>query len=221
MVQSRINPLKKSEWGILAALLFLSLVPCVAGTVRLVELAGGATPLPLNPRVQLSPTPAVLHIASSVIYCVLGAFQFLPSIRRHFPQWHRYSGRALVFAGVVSALTGVWMTHFYTFPEALQGQLLYWVRLLLGLAMAVFIVLGLRAIINKRVSQHRAWMMRGYAIGLGAGSQVVIFLPFMLTMGEPAGVARDTLMVLAWVINLLIAEWIIRLPARRAHLAKA
>lgn len=194
----------------LVALLFLSLVPCIGGTLRLVELAGGTTPIPVNPRVQLSPLPAMVHIVTSVFYCVVGAFQFLPSIRGRFPGWHRGTGKALIFSGVVSALSGVWMTHFYTFPDTLQGPLLYWVRMLLGWTMAVFILLGLRAILKKRVLKHRAWMMRGYALGLGAGTQVILFIPLILTIGEPIGITRDALMVLAWVINLLIAEWLIR-----------
>ena len=39
--------------------------------------------------------------------------------------------------------------------------------------MAVSIVLGYAAIRRGDVIQHRAWMMRGYAIGLGAGTQVL------------------------------------------------
>ncbi|PCJ11742.1 MAG: hypothetical protein COB04_18700, partial [Gammaproteobacteria bacterium] len=51
---------------------------------------------------------------------------------RHHPATHRAIGRVIVIAGCVSAASGLWMTHTYVFPEDLQGNLLYWVRMVLG-----------------------------------------------------------------------------------------
>jgi hypothetical protein len=76
--------------------------------------------------------------------------------------------------------------------------------------MAVFIVLGLVAIRRREFARHRAWMMRGYALGLGAGTQVVTLLLGELVLGPPGEVARGLLMGAAWAINLALAEWIIR-----------
>ena len=39
--------------------------------------------------------------------------------------------------------------------------------------MILCLVLGLRAILRRDVPTHRAWMIRAYALGLGAGTQVV------------------------------------------------
>ena len=39
--------------------------------------------------------------------------------------------------------------------------------------MALAIVLGLAAIRRRDIARHRAWMIRGYAIGLGAGTQAL------------------------------------------------
>jgi hypothetical protein len=66
--------------------------------------------------------------------------------------------------------------------------------------------------------RHRAWMMRGYAIGLGAGTQVLTLLVGELILGPPSALSGDLLLGAAWVINLAVAEWAIRkrpaLPAR-------
>lgn len=58
-------------------------------------------------------------------------------------------------------------------------------------------------------------MLRGYAIGLGAGTQAVLMLPLTLLIGEIHGLLRDLLMILAWVVNLAVAEWAIRRHAAR------
>ncbi len=203
------SSIKKSEWFILIGLLLISFVPCVGGIFRLVELGSGAEFMPVNPRIQLEPTPVVYHLLSSVPYCILGAFQFLPSFRRKYPKWHRRAGRLLVSAGIVSALSGLWMTHYYSFSDDLQGDLLYYVRLFVGVAMTVYILLGLSAVYQKRIVQHQAWMIRAYALGQGAGTQVFVTIPWLLTVGEPSGLTRDILMTAAWVINLVVAEWAI------------
>lgn len=201
--------LKKSEWIILIGLLLLSFVPSVGGIIRLVDLVSDSGLAPVNPRIQAAPIPVVFHILSAVPYCILGAFQFLRSIRRMYPKWHQLAGRLLVGAGIISALSGLWMTHYYSFPDELQGILLYCVRIIVGFAMTAYILLGLAAVFKQRFAQHRAWMIRAYALGQGAGTQVLITIPWLLIVGEPSGLTRDILMTLAWVINIIVAERVI------------
>ena len=73
--------------------------------------------------------------------------------------------------------------------------------------MAVSIVLGYAAIRRGDVIQHRAWMMRGYAIGLGAGTQVLTQLAGSLIIVPPSELSGALLMGAGWVINLAVAEW--------------
>ena len=202
--------LRKIEWIILIGLLLLSFIPSAGGITRLVELGSGSGIMPANPRIQSTPLPAVFHIFTSVIYCILGAFQFLPSVRRSNPKWHRLAGRLLIGAGTVSALSGLWMTHYYPFPNDLQGNLLYFVRIVVGSVMIAFILLGVEAVLRKRFVHHQAWMIRAYALGQGAGTQVLIAIPLVLAVGQPSGINRDLLMMLGWVINIIVAETIIK-----------
>ena len=202
--------ISKKEWAFLGGIFVFSFIPLFGGIARLFELAGVGSVLPPNPRVVAVPAPVVIHIFSVIAYCLLGAFQFLPSLRKHRPSWHRMNGRIVVLSGIVSALSGLWMTHFYSFPIELQGPLLYWVRILLGPAMAGFIVLAIIEIKKRNIHKHSAWMIRAYAIGQGASTQVVVTLPWIILYSEPTGLTRDLLMTLAWVINLILAEYIIR-----------
>lgn len=196
-----------SKW-LIAALLVLSAVPIAAGGFRLTELAGGAEITPDNARFFASPLPVVLHILSASVYAILGAFQFATGFRRRRPGWHRAAGRILVLCGLLAGLSGLWLTLFYPRPEG--TELLYALRLLFGSAMVVSILLGFAKILRGDVIRHRAWMIRGYAIGLGAGTQVLTLLGGALIIGPPSEFSEALLMGAGWVINLIVAEWAIR-----------
>ena len=83
--------------------------------------------------------------------------------------------------------------------------------IILGSAMAVSIVLALLAIRRRDFVAHGAWMIRGYAIGLGAGTQVLTHLPwFMFADSKPGEFPRALMMGAGWGMNVMLAEWIIR-----------
>ena len=76
---------KKSDWLIPVSLIVLSLVPVLAGIVRLVQLSAGAEVAPENARFVAAPVPVMLHIPAAILYSLLGAFQFAPGFRRRWP----------------------------------------------------------------------------------------------------------------------------------------
>ncbi len=205
----------KKELAILSSLIVLSFIPVVGGTFRVFEIFGSPAVLPVNPRISNDPLPALLHVFGAVPFCILGAFQFLPSIRQYTPERHRFNGRIVALTGILSAVSGLWMTHYYALPIGLQGSLLYIVRMVLGIAMAVFIVRGVVAIKNRYIPIHSASMLRAYAIGQGAGTQALIGVTWIVLFREEAtGITRDVMMTSAWIINLAIAEWVIRKTSR-------
>jgi len=207
--------LTKSEWIVFGVILVYSFIPVIGGLIRVLELAGGPQIAPENPRAMLAPLPITLHILSSALFCVVGAVQFLPSIRRQRPAAHRLIGRVIAVAGCMSALTGLWMTHFYAFPEALKAVALYWVRMVLGTAMIGLIIWAVIAIRSRNVFQHGASMVRAYAIGQGASTQTILGIAWIIAVGSEAmGPLRDGLMIFAWVVNLLGAEIFIRAKLR-------
>jgi hypothetical protein len=208
-----------TNWLVPTGLIVLSLIPVIAGAVRIAELSGGAEVTPGNARFFASPLPVVLHIISVTLYSILGAFQFASSFRRRRRGWHRAAGRILIPSGLIAALSGLWMTLFYPWP-LYDGELVYGLRLVFGSAMLVSLLLGAAAIWRRDFTQHGAWMIRGYAIGLGAGTQVLTHLPWFLFPAIQSELTRALFMGAGWVINLAVAEWAIRkrpaLPARTA-----
>ena len=209
---------KSAEWLVVAGLLLLSFIPIVSGAFRLNQLTGGAEITPANARFFASPLPVIVHIVGASLYAILGAFQFTNSIRRRWPGWHRWAGRLLVVCGLLVGASGIWMTLFYQLPVG-DGAFLNAQRLLFGSAMIVSIVLAYFTIRRGNVKQHRAWMMRAYAIGVGAGSQALALMAGELIAGKPNELSRALLMGAAWVINLAVAEWVIR--KRKAPRARA
>lgn len=199
---------RKADILVIVGLLLLSLVPVIAGLVRVVELSTGSEITPENARFFAQPIPVLIHIATVTIYALLGAFQFSVGIRRRAIRWHRRAGRLLVVCGLLAAGSGVWMSLFYTLPE-MDGALLLFFRLIFGTGMILSLVLGVRAVLRRDIRRHRAWMIRAYAIALGAGTQVFTHVPWMLLAGIPGETSRAWLMGAGWIINLAVAELII------------
>jgi uncharacterized membrane protein len=205
-----------SNWKIPAGLIALSVVPALAGTARLIELARGVAITAANARFFAMPLPVVLHITTVIPFSILGALQFAPAFRQRHPEWHRASGRVLVVCGLIAALTGLWMTLVYPWPAG-DGLALYIERLVFGLAMLLSMLMAIDAIRRRRFAVHGEWMIRAYAIGMGAGTQVLTHLPYFVLVGKPDESSRAVLMGAGWVINAIVAEWIIRRsPTRRA-----
>ena len=206
-----------TEWVPLA-LIALVVVPAIAGSLRLVELAGGPQLIPANPRLTASPIPLVVHIVSALSYAVLGAFQFSAALRRRRPGWHRAAGRVLVVLGLAVAFSGLCLTVFYPRQPG-TGALAYLFRLAFGSGMAASIVVGFAAIRRGDVARHRAWMTRAYALALGAGTQV-----FTQGIGKAvfgtSDLTTDLCLGAGWVINLAVAEYVIRRPARRRSISR-
>ncbi|CAN5466039.1 DUF2306 domain-containing protein [soil metagenome] len=206
----------RRTWLIPTSLVLLSLIPVIAGASRISQLAFGAEITEANARFFHSPVPVIAHIICATVYLLLGAIQFLPRLRKGRPSWHKVAGRILVPAGVIAGLSGMWMAVFYTRPELDMV-----VRLIFGSVMVTSILLGLRAVLRRDFTNHRAWMIRGYAIGIGAGTQVFTTLPFVIANRGADLDPTSTVALLAagWVINLTVAEIAIRRSTPRRSIA--
>lgn len=197
--------LNRVDWLLFSGLLAMCIIPAGGGIVRLVALASGAEITAEHARFFAAPAPVVLHILASLTFCAGGVFQIAPGFRTRHRKGHRRTGRVLVPLGILAAASGLWMTIFYSIPD--QDWLLFVARMVFGLAMGVSISIGLWAVAQRNFIAHEAWMLRGYAIGMGAGTQALVFMPLALTMSMPEpGALRSGLMTMAWMINVAIVE---------------
>jgi uncharacterized membrane protein len=193
------------------ALVALSLVPVTAGMLRLVQLAGGPVTLPASHRLVAFPAPLVVHIVAATAYALLGVLQLVPRFRRRHPAWHRRAGRVVSGAGLLVAVSALWLT-LVPEPQPGTGIVLFCARLVFSTGMAVCLVLGVRAARRREIPRHRAWMIRAYAIGLAAGTQVFTEGLAEALAGSHSTLTGDLAKLCGWIINLAVAEWAIRHP---------
>jgi uncharacterized membrane protein len=204
----RSGPATRRAWMLACGLAFFGLLP---GLARLaVALAGD--PEATGDYDAGSVVVVAFHVVGGTLFAVVGAFQFPTALRRRRRTWHRRTGRVLVPLGLSAALSGLWLSLF--FPRLHHtGALLAAIRLTFGSAMVASLVVAFLAIRRRDILRHRKWMIRAYALGLGVATQI-----FTLGFGEPVFGTGETsaalLIGLGWVINLAVAEWIIRRPVR-------
>ena len=119
-------------------------------------------------------------------------------------------GRILIPSGFVLAFSAIWMTHFNEMPK-FDGTLVYGTRMVFGIWMVPTLAVGTAAIYRRDFSNHGDWMTRAYAVGSGGNTQVFtsgwLFLFFPEYMND---VTRAITLGAGWVINIVVAEWVIR-----------
>ncbi len=201
---------RRVDWYLPAALVTLSVVPALAGAARLVQVLNGVASTPENARFMAAPVSTALHVVAVSLFSIVGALQFSDGLRRRWRSWHRMAGRVVLLAGLLTALTGLYMAQTYPWPEG-DGVLVYLERLVVGTAMLASLVASIVAIRCRDFVAHGHRMIRAYALGMGAGTQVLTHLPWFLFMqGKPPELPRAIMMGSAWAINALVAEWLIR-----------
>ncbi len=198
----------QANWPVPVALVALSTIPLTAGTLRLIQLAGGPAVIPADARFTGFPVALVVHIVGAAVFVLGSILQLVPRFRRKHLTWHRRAGRVLAVAGLMVAVSALWLTLTYA-PKPGTGDVLYALRLLFASALVGAIVLGVRAARARNIPAHRAWMIRAYALGLAAGTQAFTE-PLGGALFGTGDVRDDLAKGAAWVINLAIAEWAIR-----------
>jgi len=207
-------------WLIPLALILLSLIPIISGSLRLTQLSGGPALIPPAERFTSFPVPVVAHIMAGILFSVGGAFQFLPGLRRGQRSWHRLAGRVLIPAGFVLAVSGMWLASFTDLPAG-DGPELRVIRLVFGTALIGSLIFAVRAILQRRYIAHGAWMTRAYALGVAAGTQAILLIPGSTLVGSALENYRAVALAAGWLVNLGVAELVIWRRRRRRLVRRA
>ena len=195
--------------------LLLAFVPSAVGIARVVSLASGTALLPDDPRITAHPVPIAIHALGSTIFALLGAFQLSTSARRRWPGLHRRLGWGLVVLVAATALSGVWLT--LALPLAPDDtRMLSAARIVVGTAVVFFLMQAVRAALARDFARHRRFMIRAYALAMGAGTQVLTVLPFAIAGALHTPTMRSALMIAGWAINFGVAEYVVRRGVARA-----
>lgn len=189
------------------ALAFCTFIPVMMATVRVVQIPLGALPDD-SLRLLSAPVAFFCHSLAGALFGVLGPLQFVRALRMRFGTLHRLAGRVFVLAGAGLALSGL---ALLLQVESLSAGLLDAARVVFSLALIVVLVLGVVAARAHDMPRHRAWMIRAYALGMGTGTAALIMFPIYLFTGNPpAGLASDIVVVVLWLLNIALGEWVVR-----------
>jgi uncharacterized membrane protein len=181
--------------------------------LALVGVAASATHYlqePYNPGFLRFPTVVALHVVLGGVYLALAPFQFVKRIRSRHLAYHRRIGRLLIAVGVMVGATALFMG--FVIPKGGSPE-----RVVIGLFGTVFLVALVKGFVHVRagrVSLHREWMIRAFAIGLAIATARLIFYPALLiTTTDPSDRRFGTLLAVAlavaFVFHVSVAElWI-------------
>jgi uncharacterized membrane protein len=152
------------------------------------------------------------HIIASMLAILVGAFQFLPGLRKgRLTKIHRWLGRTYLLSILFGGLSGLYMAQFA------HGGIIS--ELGFGVLACLWLYTGFRAykdIRNKNVEGHRQWMIRNYALTF-AGVMLRVWVPVSGATGIDFTTAYIAIAWLCWIPNLIFAQWVISRtrPAQR------
>jgi len=157
------------------------------------NLAAGTLPAEgeFDRRYAQNPVLAYLHILPGAVYLLGAPFQVSRRFRTASFERHRRVGKVVLTAGLVTGamaiVVGVVMP-FGGFAETSASTVF-------GVYFVVTLVLAYRAIRSGRVNDHRRWMIRAFALGVGVG-----LIRVVIGVGEAFGIGiADSFGAAFWI----------------------
>ncbi len=148
----------------------------------------------------------LLHVAGAATALLVAPVQFLPVARRR-RGLHRWLGRIYVTGCSLGGVAGLVLAFGSTAgPIAMAGFGS------LALAWLVTTILAWRHAVARRLVQHRAWMIRSFALTFAAVT-LRIYLPLLGPLHVDFLAGYRAIAFLCWLPNLGVAElWLRRRP---------
>ena len=189
------------------ALYFGTLLTILLALVQVVQIPLGALPQD-SQRLTATPVWHFMHVLGGATFGILGPLQFSRVLTHRYGLLHRVMGRVFVAAGAVislSSLSLLW--HFPdTYSVAMNSG-----RLLFGIALGLALAMAMQAIYKRDIIRHRNWMIRAYAIGIGATAVTMVFFPIYVITGQPpTGLVADIAFLGSWTACIVFAEGLVR-----------
>lgn len=145
-----------------------------------------------------------VHLAAGIFCIASSLLQFSSELLRTRRKIHIWSGRIYVFAVLLlGAPTGMYMSFFAKGSMYEKGMFMF-----MAIAWFYTTLQGLTTILNKKVTAHRNWMYRSYALALTA----VTFRIFHMLLYMLDWSSQQNYEISLWISvlgNMLIAELII------------
>lgn len=200
-----LKPQPESSW-LLIILWTLSVLVAIVSLRFLVAEIELVMPFMLH-HFEARPISLYLHIGLAPVALILLPVQFHRRLRECRPKMHKWTGRLYAITVLVAGVAGfVLGLNTEAGPVASLGFMslgLVWIG---STTRAVYLAM------QRRITEHRAWMIRSAALTVSAVT-LRLYLPIgELTIGFET--AYPMIAWLCWVPNLLVAEWLLRVRPR-------
>ena len=155
------------------------------------------------------------HIVPGLVYLLGAPLQLSRTFRSRHYALHRRLGRVLLACALLSGVLSVVLGIVFAWGRGAETT----ATVVFGSWFVVTLLLAFRAIRDGRVVQHRRWMVRAFAVGLGVATiriWVGIFTGIqigLLGMGDATMPVRATFGVAFWLglsMHVVFAEWWLR-----------
>jgi Predicted membrane protein (DUF2306) len=160
----------------------------------------------------------LFHIACGIFALVLGLFQFVPSLRSSRSGMHRTMGMLYVSAVVLSGIAGFPLSFMMYAAHSPAIRPLFLPTLVglasLSIAWPLTTLMALTRAKQRRFADHRAWMIRSYALTFSAPTARLLAPLLFLLTGDIVLAINVTFV--SWPLNLLVAQFLIRHSALRS-----
>lgn len=151
--------------------------------------------------------PLIGHISGGLIALLIGPFQFWKAFRNRYIVVHRWMGRTYLIAILGAAACSTYLAWTsgikvnFSWAFGLQGLAFAWIT---TAAMAYI------SIMNRRVLQHKEWMIRSYVVTFAFVTfRFLNDAPFVINLMEKFTERGPTIIWASWTIPLLITEVIL------------
>lgn len=157
-----------------------------------------------------APVAALLHLGGGSLALVLGAFQVNRSFRERRRKLHRRLGALYLFGVVAAGLAGLPLA-----AGSMGGMVAHMGFGADALCWLGTTLMGAWTIWSRDFAAHERWMLRSYAVTLGA-VMLRIYTPLSIMAGVSFESAYPVIAWLSWAPNLLVVEsWLLPRIARR------
>lgn len=144
-----------------------------------------------------NPVLAYLHILPGAVFLLGAPFQISHRFRSANYDRHRRVGRVVLTAGLVSGAMAVVVGVVMPFGGLAETS----ASTVFGIYFVTALVLAYRAIRSRRIADHRRWMIRAFALGVGVG-----LIRVVIGVGEALGIGiADSFGAAFWIAFVVMA----------------
>ncbi|MBE5096859.1 hypothetical protein BK746_27645 [Bacillus thuringiensis serovar yosoo] len=147
-----------------------------------------------------------IHITTSIVALVNGPFTLSTKFRGKNINRHRIVGKIYIIGILLGCVSGLYLSFY-----AMGGLVAKLGFDLLSVFWLTSAYQALNRVKNKKIQDHRNWMIRNYSLTFAAVTLRIWLSLFVLLFGlEQFEVSYTVIAWLAWIPNVIIAELFIK-----------